>query len=102
MKPVQFRDRFRQVDSEFSDILDKIRVGDPLSQLEENLLFKSSKHDLLADTRVCIYPLRDDVCNENMRNFHRLPGQPFEFRCVDEYYWFVFQIDIICGLCRTS
>ena len=83
---VDLREKFRQADPVFSGMLDRIRVGTPLSAHEDHLL-RSCRTSPMADDSIRIFPLRYEVANENKAMFNKLAGDAVSFRCVDHFDW---------------
>lgn len=78
--------KFRQLDPSFSAILDKIRIGQPLTSDEDELL-RCCGSDGSTEDCIRIYPRRIEVSNENRSMFEKLEGQAFRFRCTDDFHW---------------
>ena len=76
----------RQMDPVFSAILNKVRVGDPLSSHEDKLLrdHETTETDYRS-VKIC--PKREQVSNENVRMLDKLEGPEYRFQCVDGGYW---------------
>lgn len=78
--------KFRQVDPSFSAILDKIRVGQPLTYDEDELLRRCETTTTTEDC-IRIFPRRIEVSNENKSLFEKLEDPALLFRCTDDFHW---------------
>lgn len=83
---MDLRDKIRQADPVFSGMLDKIRIGMPLSAYEDRLL-RSCRTASSTEDSMRIYARRYEVANKNKAMFTKLYGDAFSFRCVDDLYW---------------
>jgi ATP-dependent DNA helicase PIF1 len=72
----------RQSDEVFISILQKCRLGVPLSQKDEELLLN---HDSQTGNAVRLFPTREEVRVVNKTAFDRLPSQKRVFRCYDDF-----------------
>ncbi|KAK9814918.1 hypothetical protein WJX73_001993 [Symbiochloris irregularis] len=83
--PVQLTRVFRQSDSEFVEILSKMRVG--ILTTEARQMLDSLKRPLDDSDGIkptMLYPHRGDVAQENMSHFRRLPADKEQiYRAVD-------------------
>jgi ATP-dependent DNA helicase PIF1 len=71
----------RQNDQTFIRILQKIRLGNPLTTEEETLLLDPS-HTAKKTTE--LYPTRDEVREVNQANFDRLQTEKYSYSCLDD------------------
>lgn len=83
---VELRYIHRQCDPKFSSLLNKIRVGAPLTAAEHTVLVQPSRQ-LQDKEAVEVFPFRSDVDRANKRELKRVHGQITSFRCVDGYHW---------------
>jgi ATP-dependent DNA helicase PIF1 len=72
----------RQSDEIFIAILQKCRLGIPLSPKDEDLLLN---HDSQTGNAVRLFPTREEVRVVNKTAFDRLPTQKRAFRCYDDF-----------------
>jgi ATP-dependent DNA helicase PIF1 len=72
----------RQSDEVFIAILQKCRLGIPLSPKDEDLLLN---HDSQTGNAVRLFPTREEVRMVNKTAFDRLPSQKRVFRCYDDF-----------------
>lgn len=72
----------RQTDAEFIAILQKCRLGVPLSSKDEDVLLN---HDSQTSNAVRLFSTREEVRVVNKTAFDRLPSQKRVFRCYDDF-----------------
>ena len=77
----------RQSDGEFKNILEKCRLGIPLTQAEKSLLLQGKQQQPLAQVEgskpVKLFPRVDDVNKENKNNFNKLDTPVHEYQSHD-------------------
>ena len=74
----------RQKDLQFIHILEKCRLGKPLSKADEDLLIH---HKSETNGAVQLFTTRDRVRELNSREFARLNTPIWTFNCLDEFKW---------------
>lgn len=74
----------RQKESTFISILQKVRVGQRLSQQENNLLLRK-KENMSASVK--LLPQKNEVNRKNQEGLKMLHGVPREYDCVDCFDW---------------
>lgn len=72
----------RQSDEVFIAILQKCRLGIPLSPKDEDVLLN---HDSQTGNAVRLFPTREEVRMVNKTAFDRLPSQKRGFKCYDDF-----------------
>ena len=72
----------RQSDTEFIDILDKFRLGKPLSSSDKHTLLN---HDSMTDNAVKLYPRNKSVKSLNDKELAKLTDSPKIFESSDDY-----------------
>ena len=73
----------RQHDNIFIDILQKLRVGDQLTERDRNLLL-DHQCDVTVHNAVRLFPTLAEVKRVNDEAFSKLASQPRLFRCLDD------------------
>jgi len=73
----------RQHDNIFIDILQKLRVGDQLTERDRNLLL-DHQCDVTVHNAVRLFPTLAEVKRVNDEAFSKLASQPKLFRCLDD------------------
>lgn len=74
----------RQSDAEFISILQKCRLGIPLTQNEVDTLMT---HRSVTDDAIKLFPTRDEVRHTNEKAFARLKSPPHPYTCLDMFRW---------------
>lgn len=81
---INLRSIHRQHDPRFIAILEKCRLGNPLSAQDKELLLN---HECDTTGAVKLYPLKASIREENMMNFNRLKSPIRTFTCSDDFNW---------------
>lgn len=74
----------RQSDSVFIGILQKLRIGLPLSNVDRQLLLN---HPCDVKNAVKLFPTREEVRRINQTEFNRLNTAKRDYRCLDYFRW---------------
>ncbi|PIA99718.1 ATP-dependent DNA helicase PIF1 [Cercospora beticola] len=83
-KHVNLTNIHRQSDEVFIGILQKLRIGKPLTNADRQLLLD---HPCDVKNAVKLFPTREEVRRINQTEFDRLKTAKREFRCLDYFSW---------------
>lgn len=85
-RSVELRQIHRQGDAFFTTLLNKVRVGEPLSGQEESALLG---HPVQFDVTkaIKIYPFRNKVAGINEARLNEHDGEEVKFKCADGFEW---------------
>lgn len=74
----------RQSDETFIRALQTIRIGDPLTEGQTNLLMD---HPCVTTNATRLYASRNEVRELNTREFKRISATKYTYKCVDSFLW---------------
>lgn len=83
-KHINLTNIHRQSDEVFIKILQKLRVGNVLTQADRDLLIN---HPSNTENAVKLFPTRNEVMRINQTEFDKLPSEKRGYTCLDHFRW---------------